>query len=680
MDARPEHDPFLWLEKVHGARALAQVREWSAATEAWVCEGPAFRLTEQRMRARLEAIDRVAYPVMIHGRISNFWTDHLHPRGIWRQAEHEDYLGGSPRWRTLIDLDELALKESSNWVWGGAVLPHEPTGRAMIALSSGGADAVTWREFDIDQREFVPGGFSLTAGKTEIVWLDRDTLLCSGDFGPDSLTTSGYPTQVRRWRRGSHIEDSEIIARVAQDSMLIQPVSYESGSSQSFAVWSMLDHYQSTIDHLDRDCRLHRWPLPPSAEALAVHDGMLVALLHDDVALDGRSFAEGSLVAYRIDDVLSGVSAVELIAAPPPRGSVCNVLSTASGLLVHTIEDVQSCLSMYLRDRCGHFSVSTISVPPCSSLLLGPGASDRRDFFYRTSSFLDPATLHYVASDGTDRILARQPSCLDPDRYVVSQEFATSPDQTRIPYFLVMPRQSVEAVPVLVQAYGGFRAPILPTAVGPLAESWLEAGRPLVVANIRGGGEYGPAWHRSAIRDRRQRAFDDLHAVVQSLRFTRGISKVAIEGSCNGGLLAGVALTQRPDLYDAVVMGSPLTDMRRYHRLLAGASWIAEYGDPDDPGDWSFLKRYSPYHNLRADRYYPPVLLVASRNDDRVHPGHARKMAALLELQGHKFNLYEHAEGGHYCAVDSDQAAHLAALQLHWLEKILGLADKEASQ
>jgi prolyl oligopeptidase len=463
--------------------------------------------------------------------------------------------------------------------------------------------------------------------------------------------------------------DAPEVARASATDMIIAPFTFGDPNNPYVAIMRSQGSSDSLMDHVIGDT-LVRSPIRPSDQFKGVIAGKVVVVLGTPLEDGVRTFGQGDLVACALDDVLAGAAPRwELVMPAPTSGAIADTTVATDYMIVATTEHVQTRLTKFTLGENGEWRRSPLPIEANVTAGIVAAAWGRDDYFYVSSNILTPATLYYVAQDGEARVVAQAPARFDASGFVVDQRFATSADGVQVPYFIAYPRGGTPRK-VLIEAYGGFRVSRFPGYVDPFGQFWLEQGNAFVIANIRGGGEYGPNWHLSAIRENRQRAFDDLHAVAAQLR-ADGFTKVAMQGGSNGGLLAGVAYTQRPDLYDAITMIVPLADMRRYHQLLAGANWVAEYGNPDEPADWAFLSRYSPYHNLKADTVYPPLLLQTSTKDDRVHPAHARKMAARLEEMGKAFDYYENTEGGHGGASDNEQSAFIIALRFVWLKQAL---------
>jgi prolyl oligopeptidase len=682
--AQSQDDPHLWLEEIQGERALAQVEAWNAATEADLTRMPRFEEVRARAKAILDDDNQIALPTAVHGdHVLNLWRDANNPRGLWRTASLDSYLIGDPKWRTLIDVDALGREEGTSWVWGGANCLAPEYRRCLVSLSPGGTDAVVVREFDVATGAFVQGGFELPEAKTNATWVDADRLLVVTDYGPDSLTTSGYGRIAKLWRRGTSLAQATTVFEGETSDVAAQVFSAIDGDTRHTFLRRGLTFWTGEVSILGENGRLVPTPLPVTANQRGLIGGRIIASLNQPLEAGGRTYPNGSIVAWPIADILAGrADAPELVMAPSKSQAIEEVAASDNVLWVKALEHVSGKLFALRRDAEGNWSREAMRLPENSTLQLR-AVSGKRDLALVTvEGMLTPPSLHAVEPGSATRLVQSLPPQFASNSFNVEQRFATSSDGARIPYFLVRRKDVTGPVPALIHAYGGFRAAQTPTYLteqpyrsGPLGLFWAEGGNAYVLANIRGGGEYGPAWHEAALRENRQLSFDDLHAVAEDL-IADGIARpdsVAISGRSNGGVLVGAAANQRPDLYTAVISGSPLTDMRRYSQLLAGASWMGEYGNPDVPGDWAFMSLYSPYQNLKPDPRYPATFYYASTLDDRVHPGHARKMAARHAELGHRFYFREYREGGHSVGADRSEDAMRAALLLAFLNRELGV-------
>lgn len=673
-----QEDPYLWLEEIEGDRALAQVKQWNAATEAVLTKDPKFEQYRSRARAILDDEQQIAEPSAVLGdQVTNLWRDVKNPRGIWRISPRAAYVAGKPEWRTLIDVDALGKAEGKSWVWHGAdCLPPEYR-RCLVSLSPGGTDADVVREFDLQTGKFVEGGFTLPEAKSNVAWADADTLLVATDYGEGSLTASGYPRIVKLWKRGTLLADARTLIEGETGDVSVGPVAVQSGDRR----WLFLNRgktfWTNAYQMLTPSGSLVPVPMPEDAEFEAIIGNRLVAKLQSPLGALGA----GTLVSWSLEDIAAGrTPAPELVMAPTRSQAIEEVASSDNVLWVKALDDVSGKL-FALTPGADGWNAQSIDLAANSTVhLLETG--DHPDLaFVTVEGMLTPPALYAVRAGAAPQLVQSLPARFDAAQFSVEQRFATSKDGTRVPYFLVRKKGIKNPVPALIHAYGGFRSAQTPTYLtgqpyraGPLGLFWVEGGNAYVLANIRGGGEYGPEWHKAALRENRQRSFDDLHAVAEDLART-GVSakgKIGISGRSNGGVLVGAAMNQRPDLYGAVISGSPLYDMKRYSHLLAGASWIDEYGDPDKSEDWAFMSRYSPYQNHRPGVKYPPIFFYSSTKDDRVHPGHARKGAARLMEYGNRVYFHEYLEGGHSVGADHAEDAHRAALLMAFLKRELG--------
>ena len=670
--APQDDDPYLWLEDIEGVKALDWVKKENAATDKLIVTRPGFEADRKRARAILDDDRQIAMPGEVMGQtITNFWRDESNPRGLWRQSPLDAYLAGKPVWTTLIDVDALGKAEKQSWVWHGADCLAPEYKRCLVSLSPGGTDADIVREWDRTTKSFVDGGFNLPQAKSSVTWEDVDTLLVATDYGEGSMTTSGYPRIVKRWKRGTPLSAAETLAEGEHEDVGMNVFALVDGDKR----WPMISRgktfYTADIKLPNIDAsRYISTIIPDTASVRDIVDGQLIIFLNRDWA----NIPAGSLVSLSIED-MSADRKVPIVTAmtPTKAQAIENVAATDDILWVKALDDVEGKLFALRRDPAtGKWSQKEVPLADKATVTIA-GTIGKRDIVLATAeTMLMPPTLYAAAETGEPQAVQSLPATFDAKDMLVEKRFATSKDGTKIPYFLVRKKSDGEApVPALIHAYGGFRAAQTPGYLtgqpyraGPLGLFWVEDGNAYILANIRGGGEYGPAWHQAALREKRQDSFDDLHAVAEDLVKT-GVSakgKIAISGRSNGGVLVGAAMTQRPDLYGAVISGSPIKDMWRYDKMLAGASWVAEYGDPDVPEDWAFLSKYSPYHNIRKGMKYPPIFLYLSTKDDRVHPGHARKFAARLMENGSRVYYHEYIEGGHSVGADHAEDAVRAAM------------------
>jgi prolyl oligopeptidase len=692
MITADETDAHRWLEDVQGEAALAWVREQNAKTQAALEATPGFEALRSRLLAILDSRDRIPGVVRRGDWLYNFWQDAAQPRGLWRRTTLAEYRQAQPRWETVLDLDALAAAEGENWVWGGADCLGPDYRRCLISLSRGGADASVVREFDSVSKAFLADGFQLPEAKSDVTWIDADHVYVGTDFGAGSLTDSGYPRIIKRWARGTPLADASTVFE-AETGDVSASVSVDHTPGFGRVVFARSVDFYHEQRFLAGPDGLAPFDVPSDASwsfwhsAGATADTLLLEL-RSDLVVGTTTYARGSLLAADAAGYLAGRRDFRQLFAPSATRSLAGYVTTRSHLIVNVLDNVASRLEAWQRGDGASFTRREIDAPYPGTLsvstLHDPLLRDdplAERYLLASADFLTPDTLWLAraATDERERLKAR-PEFFDAGAMHVAQFFARSRDGTRVPYFVVFPNGVSEATPAdgsratLLYGYGGFEVSMQPWYSAAFGAAWFERGGVLAVANIRGGGEFGPAWHQAALKADRQRSYDDFIAVAEDLIARRITSPrhLGIEGGSNGGLLVGAVAVQRPELFNAVVCQVPLLDMRRYHRLLAGASWLAEYGDPDDPAQWAFIARYSPYHNVRADARYPKMLFTTSTRDDRVHPAHARKMAARLLEQGHDMLYYENIEGGHGGAADNPQRAYIQALEFSYLWQQLG--------
>ncbi|AFM15382.1 serine protease, S9A family peptidase [Mycolicibacterium chubuense NBB4] len=662
-------DPYLWLEDVTGEDALAWVREHNEPTVADL-GGERF---EQMRAEALEVLDtdtRIPYVRRRGDHLYNFWRDAANQKGLWRRTTLESYRTEEPDWDVIIDVDELARADGENWVWAGAAVIEPDHSRALISLSRGGSDAAVVREFDMRTRTFVEDGFELPEAKSQVSWEDEDTLLVGTDFGEGSLTESGYPRLVKRWRRGQPLSYAETVFGGAGTDVLVAASRDRAEGFERTLVSRAVDFFNEEVYEL-RGAELIRIDTPTDA-TISVHRTWLLIELRTSWYHGVDEYPAGSLLAADYEQFLAGTAPLRVVFAPDEHTCLHHYAWTRDRLVVVTLADVASRVEVFTP---GDWSSEPVAGLPENTNTAIVGADHLGDeIFLDSSGFETPSRLLHGAAGGELAEIKRAPSFFDAADLEVTQYFATSDDGTRIPYFVVGHRHLQRPGPTLLGGYGGFEVARTPGYDGVLGRSWLSRGGTYVLANIRGGGEYGPTWHTQAMREGRHLVAEDFASVAKDL-VARGITTVeqlGAQGGSNGGLLMGIMLTQYPELFGALVCSVPLLDMRRFHLLLAGASWVAEYGDPDDPDDWAFISKYSPYQNISADLRYPAVLITTSTRDDRVHPGHARKMTAALEAAGHPVRYYENIEGGHAGASDNPQIAFRSALIYEFLLRTLG--------
>lgn len=666
--AQDYDDPYLWLEEIEGEKALEWVEERNQLTNELLSAHPLFDPLRERILEILNSDDRIPFPSIIGEHLYNFWQDSENPRGIWRRTTWDSYLTGTPDWETVLSIDALAEEEGVNWSYGGAIFLPTDYSRCLIRLSRGGADAVEIREFDLENKTFIEDGFFLPEAKQSVDWLDENTLLIATDFGEGTLTTSGYARIAKLWTRGTDLSEAKTLFEGEKTDVTVGVGSYKT-ADRTYGVIIHRPSFFEARSYILMDDELIRIDLPEDSSPALMADRLIVRL-RSSWEIGEEIYPEGALISINIDRFLAGDRDFRIILEPGERSTVRGMTATRSALLVNMLDNVRTELRRYTYDN-GEWNYEKIEAPEFGTVSFSATSHTTDRFFFVSSGFTHPTTLFMSEDDGSTHEVLSTPAMFDAEGLTVAQYEAISRDGTGIPYFIVHPKDIEKdgSHPTLLSAYGGFEISRTPSYNPTVGAGWLEREGIYVVANIRGGGEFGPEWHRAAQRENRQRAFDDFIAVAEDL-IERGFTspeRLGIQGGSNGGLLVGAAFTQRPDLFNAVVCAVPLLDMRRYHTLLAGASWMAEYGNPDDPDDWEFIKEYSPYHNLAENQPYPRVLFTTTTRDDRVHPGHARKMAAKMEDMGYTVFYFENTEGGHGAGVTNEQRALLSAITYTYL-------------
>ncbi|MFZ0269812.1 prolyl oligopeptidase family serine peptidase [Caulobacter sp.] len=670
-------DPYKWMEEIEGERPLAWAKAQNTRSLA-VLQGDArYAGLEDQALAILNAKDRVpAVSFAGDGSLRNFWQDAEHVRGVWRATTMESYRTAQPQWETILDIDALSKAESANWVFkGAACLPPEET-RCLLTLSDGGKDAVTIREFDTVTKSFVDGGFVLPEGKQDVAWLDRDTLLVAREWEPGQVTKSGYAYVIKAWKRGAPLASAREVFRGAPDDVAASAYTLtEADGRVAATLISRAVSFFETETYLLTDQGAVRLPLPLKSSVRGYVAGQVIVTLEQD--WPERGFKSGDLFSFDLSAFKAdpAKAAATLVLRPTPKQSVESVTTTRDKLVVGLLDNVTGAAVAYSHGPKGWTS-QKLALPGNSTIGLGSASQKDDRLFLSVTGYLTPSTywLADAASLKLEQVKA-SPARFDASTHVVEQFEATSTDGVKIPYFVVRPKgvKYDGSAPTLLYAYGGFQASMTPAYSGVMGKLWLERGGTYVVANIRGGGEFGPAWHNAGLKENRQKVYDDFFAVSQDL-ITRKITsprRLGIMGGSNGGLLMGVALTQRPELYNAIVVQVPLFDMIRYTQIGAGASWVGEYGDPAIPSERAVIARYDPYSNLKAGRNYPEVFIETSTKDDRVHPAHARKAAARLEELGYPVLYYENIDGGHAASANLAETARRQALEYVYLSKRL---------
>ncbi|MCF2505717.1 prolyl oligopeptidase family serine peptidase [Dyadobacter sp. CY107] len=663
-------DPYLWLEEVDSKKSLEFVEKQNKLTIEKLGGQTSYQPIYDKSLEIYNSTDRIPDPSIQGGYIYNFWQDKEHVRGIWRRSTKASYLSGKPVWDILLDLDGMHAKDSIKWVFKGASGLFPDYNRFMVSLSKGGGDATVIREFDPKMKTFIENGFSIPESKGDVSYLDVNTLIVSSDFGSGTMTTSGYPRQIKLWKRGTELRDARLIfqgdsADVGSFGFLMRD------DTTKYLMISRIVTFFATRTFVWVNNKAVPLNVPDDSQISGILKNQLILSLRSDWKLGGAVFKQGAVIGLNFKSLLAGKQEPLLIFQPDEFSSVSQLSFTKNRLLLNLLTNVKSELYAYAFAN-KTWTKQKVDAPDFGALTNGSADEFSDQYFFYFTNFLKPSTL-YVADAKLNTVKAYKslPDFFDASKYKVDQVKAKSADGTLIPYFVIASKtlDLNGKNPTLLYAYGGFEVSEVPFYSGVMGNAWLDNGGVYVLANIRGGGEYGPKWHQAGLKEKRQNVYDDFHAVAQDV-ITKKITSsrnLGIIGGSNGGLLVGAAFTQRPDLYNAVVCAVPLLDMKRYNKLLAGASWMGEYGDPDKPEEWEYIKKYSPYHNLKKDAKYPEVFFTTSTRDDRVHPGHARKMVAKMLDMGYTIYYFENTEGGHAGSSTNEQRAKTSALQYSYL-------------
>lgn len=674
-DVTAQDDPYIWLEEVEAEKALDWVRERNEKTQSKFEADESFTQLRDDLLVILDSDERIPFVSKRGEYYYNFWRDKSNERGLWRRTTLDEYRKTSPKWEIVLDLDALAKEENENWVWDGAELLRPDYDRALIGLSRGGADASVTREFDLKTKTFVADGFQRAEAKGNLTWIDRDTVFAFSNFGEGTMTSSGYPRIAKLWKRGTPIEKAQVVYEGVEADMYISASHDDSPGFERNFVSRTLAFYNNELYLRSDDGELQKIDAQNSANKSVFHDYLFLEL-REGWEAGGKSYVAGSLLVTKFDDFMAGKREFDVAFEPTENSSLASFSATKDHVLLNVLEDVKNRIYVLTATESGWTKQGLDGAPEIGTVSVSPVDSDESNAYWMTvSDYLTPTTLYYGEIGGKPQLFKQLSPQFDATGLEVQQHFAISKDGTRVPYFMIG-KQDLKldgANPTLLYGYGGFEISLTPGYNASAGRAWLTQGGVYVVANIRGGGEYGPRWHQAALKQNRLRAYEDFAAVAEDL-VKRGVTSkdhLGIQGGSNGGLLVGNMVALYPDLFSAAVCQVPLLDMRRYHLLLAGASWMAEYGDPDSLGEWDFIKTYSPYQNIKPTTSYPAVLFTTSTRDDRVHPGHARKMMALMEAQGHDVSYYENIEGGHGGAANNKQRAYMQALAYAFLQERL---------
>jgi prolyl oligopeptidase len=670
--AAQETDPFLWLEDVTGDKPMAWVKEQNARTEKELQAVPEYAPTLTKAMEIYDSKERIPNPNLMGPLVYNFWQDPEHERGIWRRTTIGSYRTSAPAWETVLDIDALNQAEGKQWVFKGANCLPPAYARCMVSLSRGGGDAVERREFDTVAKAFVRDGFSLPEAKSNVAWRDENTLWVGTDFGEGSLTTSGYPRVVKLWTRGTLLAEAKTVFEGKTEDMTAAGSTVFTPEG-SYDIVARKPAFFQEETYLVLGGRLVKVDVPLDAELRGIFKEHVLVSLRSDWTVGGTTYREGSLLSIALDDLLQGKRSFAVMFEPTERVSLAGVSTTRDRVLMTTLDNVIS--RMYrLTLAGGAWSREEVALPGVGSAGVASASDEADVFFFSYSDFLTPSSLYFSESGKAEKVKSL-PAFFDATGMTVAQHEATSKDGTKIPYFVVMPKGFVAdgKAPTLLHGYGGFEIPMVPGYSAVRGSAWLAHGGVYVEANLRGGGEFGPRWHKAAMKENHIHNFEDFVAVAEDLvaRKITSPRHLGIMGGSQGGLLVGGTFVMRPDLFNAVVCQVPLADMQRYNKLLAGASWMAEYGNPDVPEEWAYIKTWSPYQNLKKDGKYPKVFFWTTTRDDRVHPGHARKMAARMQSLGYPVYYFENTEGGHGSGAVNKQRAHIDALQYAYLWTML---------
>lgn len=666
ISASDVEDPFLWLEEVQGEKAISWVKQQNAISTTELEAHPEFKLLNEKNLKVYQSKERIPNITQRGTHFYNFWQDDVHIRGIYRRTTLAEYRKAEPKWETVLDFDAIAKTEGENWVYKGMNCLYPDSNLCLINLSRGGADATVVREFDMRTKKFVEGGFELAEAKSSISWIDENSIYVGTDFGGDSMTTSGYPRIAKRWKRGTPLEAAEQVFEGKVDAV---------GSFTS-RVFSKSGNVDITVDvptfftnivHILQDGKWITLNKPDSADLSGYFNKQVFIQLKEEWQVGNKTYPAGAVIYDHIDKIIANEADYKIFVTNTKTKIVSNISFTKSAILVNWLDDVKSVLEHYTLNDDGTYTIKKIALESNGRITVNGTNENSDDFFVTYENFLKSDSLFYVNGKtlAVDN-LKQLPEFFDASPYESQQYFATSKDGTRVPYFVVAPKgmELNGKNPTLLYGYGGFEISMRPSYSATIGMDWLAQGGVYVLGNIRGGGEYGPTWHRAALKTNRHKSYEDFEAIARDLikRKITSPKHLGIRGGSNGGLLMGAMLTRSPELFNAVVCQVPLLDMLRFHKLLAGASWMGEYGDPENSDERTYLESYSPYHNVKKDTQYPRAFFTTSTRDDRVHPGHARKMVAKMKALGHDVMYYENIEGGHGGAANQKQSAYMNAL------------------
>lgn len=669
-----ENDNNIWLEEIESERALSWVKEKNAKTLDFLSDDPRFLKIKKKAYSYYTDQEKIPYSAIYNdGSVRNFWQDKDHVRGVMRKTSLKDYNDNKNNWETILDIDELAKKENKNWVYQGSQCLREDQNRCLLTLSDGGKDASVKREFDINKKSFIENGFLIPESKSGVSWLDKDTLLFGDGTDPKKLTSSGYPMVLKILKRGQKPESAKVLFEGKESDVSVSGWVSHHNNERIIIIRRGLTFYETEYYILDEDLvTIKKLNIPSKSNLLGIFKGKILISLQIDWNIEGETYKNGSLLA------LSKEGKNPQILFKPEKGLAYHSLNKTKDFiyLTYTKDVVKQILKLSYNQK---WETHKFEVPDKSGeFYLYSEDEDREDFFLGSESPGTPPSIYYYDDKkGTFKHVLSRRHWFEGKDIEVHQHFTKSNDGTMVPYFLIHKKglEYNSKNPTILYGYGGFEHSMIPAHNAINGMFWLDRGGVYVLSNIRGGGEYGPSWHQAALKENRQRAYDDFHSIAEDLikREITNSTKLAIMGGSNGGLLTSVAFTQRPELYGAVISQVPITDMMRYHKLLAGASWMGEYGNPDIKEEKEYLLKYSPYHNIEEGKKYPKIFYRTSTKDDRVHPAHARKMVHRLIDKGYPVTYYENIEGGHGGAANLEQFALMAALEYVFLYQSLGM-------
>jgi prolyl oligopeptidase len=669
--AKASDDPFLWLEDVQGEKSMEWVKAQNAVSEGELSQSSFYKQLHQQLIELINSKDKIKYVSIRGDKVYNFWRDESNVRGLYREANLKDYLINKPQWKVVLDIDKLGKDEDESWVYGGMNCLFPAYEVCLLSLSRGGADATVTREFNIKKREFVRDGFYLPEAKSRVSWKDENTLYVGTNFGEGSLTQSGYPRIAKLWSRGTELEQANVVYEGAVESV-------SSAAGRIFSIHGNLDYiaegtsfYTNTIYFLDGGKKI-KLLKPDNASWSGTYNNNIFVKLKSDWEYQNKKFKQGSFIYASLSSVKQGTPDYRVFVEPSETRIILGLSFSQNYIWVKWLDNVRTVINRMELDGKGNWLSAKLPIDSDNNVIIFGMQEDSDSFFVNYESFLQPSTLSYIDGKSFEIVeLQKLPAKFDANKFKVEQHFVKSKDGTKVPYFLVMDKALTYdgKNPTLLYGYGGFESSMLPSYSGFIGKAWLDKGGVYAMANIRGGGEYGPSWHQAALKENRYRAYEDFEAIANDLikRKITSTKHLGAQGGSNGGLLMGNMITRSPDLFSAIICQVPLLDMKRYNKLLAGASWVAEYGNPDIAEEWDYIKTFSPYHNLDKDESYPKVFFTTSTRDDRVHPAHARKMVAKMQSFGNDVLYYENIEGGHGGAADNNQVAHLYAMMYSYL-------------